>query len=864
MGEVWRATDTKLNRDVAIKVIPDSFARDPDRMARFEREAQVLASLNHPNIATIHGVEDRALVMEFVDGPTLAERIAQGAIPIAEALPIARQIAEALEYAHERGVIHRDLKPSNIKITPEGRVKVLDFGLAKAMGSDASSGGNPASSPTLTIRATVAGVIVGTAAYMSPEQARGQSTDKRADIWSFGVVFYEMLTGRRLFDAPTVSDSLAAVLRADPDWAALPADLPPNMRTMLRRCLERDLKNRLHDIADARLELEQPSSPQQAAAAIPAAHKRSRLGWIVAAVMAIAAAAIAFIHFRESPQPARLVRFVVPPPEKGNFNAWIALSPDGRQLGFTATGPDGITRVWLRALDSLEVRPLSGTDGTVTFFWSPDSRYVVFQSVGKLKKIDTLGGPPQTLCDGVNVLLGGSWNKDGVIIFGSNNGPLMRVSTAGGIASPVTRLEPSRDEITHTDPIFLPDGRHFLYVRRSPRVENAGIYAGSLDSKPEQQSLNRLQATDFSPAYTPPRRGAPGYLLFLRERTLVAQAFDDRRLDVVGEPVPIAEQIGTSITRAFFSVSGDGALAFRGGASGYGGQFTWYDREGHVLGHAGKPGDHLTLALSRDTGRLAYDEPSQGGNRQIWILDIARGVNTRLTFLREGARSPVWSPDGKYVAFSSVRGGSVYVKDAANGGSEKPVLESGGLKILDDWSADGRYLLYTEAATSQDLWALPDPLSGGERKPFPVATSGFNETLGRISPDSRWVAYACDESGRFEVYVSPFPPGDGRSGKWLISSAGGTRPAWRGDGKELFYIQPDHKLMAVDVKTEPQFQLGTPHALFDTPTVASASSIYSRYDVTPDGKRFLMLNVALGEASAPTIVVLNWTAGLKK
>jgi Tol biopolymer transport system component len=861
MGEVWRATDTKLGRDVAIKILPEVLAQDADRMARFAREAQVLASLNHPNIAAIYGVEERALVMELVPGPTLAERIAQGAIPVEEALAIAGQIAEALEYAHEKGVIHRDLKPANIKITPEGRVKVLDFGLAKAMASETPGAGRPEASPTLTMRATMAGVILGTAAYMSPEQARGQEADKRADIWSYGVVVYEMLTGRKLFDAPTVSDSLAAVLRADLDWSALPAGLPANVRSMLRRCLERDPKRRLRDIGDTRIELEQPVD--QAATAAPARRRSPLVAWGLAGVMTIAAAAIGVMHFREAPEAARLVRFDVLPPDKGGFNSWIALSPDGRYLGFTGTGADGLGRVWVRALDSTQARALPGTEGTVTFFWSADSRYVVFQALNKIKKIDVSGGSPQTLCDTAGVMLGGTWNADGVILFGGNNGGIMRVSSAGGVAAPVTRVDQTRDEGNHTDPIFLLDGRHFLYVRRSGHSEEAGVYAGLIDVKPEQQSLKRILASDFSIGYAPPRASSPGRLLYLRDESLMAQAFDERRLEVVGEPVPIAERVGTSITRAFFSASSNGIAAYRAGL-GASTELMWFDREGHHLGTAGEPGYYEDVALSKDASRIAYNRPSQGANRQIWTLDTARGINTRLTFLKDGARSPVWSPDGKYVAFGAIRANGMYVKDSGNSGSEAPVREGGITKFPNDWSRDGRYLLYMDTAASLDLFALPDPLGSGEKKPIAVATSGFNESHGQFSPDARWVAYSSDETGRYEIYVEPFPPGGGRSGKSLVSSAGGRQPRWRADGKELYYIGLDSKLMAVDVKTGPTFQPATPHPLFTAPTIVGATNVQFRYDVTGDGKKFLMVNVATGEPTSPVTVVLNWEAGLKK
>jgi Tol biopolymer transport system component len=584
----------------------------------------------------------------------------------------------------------------------------------------------------------------------------------------------------------------------------------------------------------------------------------------LAAVMTVVAAAVTVIHVRESPPAAPLTQFDVFPPEKVGFNGWIGVSPDGRNLGFIATGADGVPRVWVRPIDSLRARVLPGTDRTVTFFWSPDSRYLVLQSGGKLKKIDVLGGPPQTLCD-VGLLVGGSWNADGVIVFGGNNGPIRRVSAAGGAVSPVTKVEQGRDENNHMYPIFLPDGRHFLYLRRSGRPENTGIYAGSIDAKPEQQSLKRIQAADFSFGYAPSRNGSPARLLFLREDSLMAQAFDERRFEVTGEPAQIAEQVVTSFTRAYFSVSLNGVLAYRGG-SGPTSELTWFDRGGHNLGRAGEPSYYEDMALSKDASRVAYGRPSQGGNRQIWTLDIARDINTLLGFRPDGSRTPVWSSDGKYVAFSSARGNAIYVKDAANSGSERPVLQTGIVKWVNDWSLDGRYLLYTENTASLDLFALPDPLGTGERKPIPVANSRFNESQGQFSPDGRWVAYASDESGRHEIYVVPFPPGDGRTGKSLVSSAGGLQPRWRADGKELYYLGLDGSVIAVDTQTDPAFQAETPHALFRPPTFTSgnATNTVYRYDATRDGKKFLMVNALVGEPPSPVTVVLNWETGLKK
>jgi serine/threonine protein kinase/Tol biopolymer transport system component len=862
MGEVWRATDTKLSRDVAIKILPAEFAADPDRLDRFTREAQVLASLNHPNIAAIYGVEESALVMELVEGQTLAERIAQGPIPPDEAIAIARQIAEALEYAHEHGVIHRDLKPANIKVTPDRRVKVLDFGLAKAISGESVSG-DPVNSPTLTMRATMAGVIVGTAAYMAPEQARGQVVDRRADIWAFGVVLYEMLAGRRLFEAPTISDTLAAVLRAEPDWSALPGGLPGNISTLLRRCLERDSCRRLRDIGDARLELEQPT----AVPAVPSpAPRLRRLPWIGTAAMSIAAAVLAIVHFRETPPAAPpTVRFSILPPEKSTFAQWMALSPDGRYLAFTATGTDSFSRVWVRSLDSLEMRAVAETENTtvITFFWTPDSRSIIFQSGAKIRKVDVAGGAPHSLGDARGTMLNGSGNGTGVVLFGSNNGPVYRISSSGGPSTPLTRIEPSRNETYHTDPIFLPDGIHFLYFRHSSKPEFQGVYVGSIENKPEAQSLARIQPVDLSPGFAPPRDGSTvGHLLQVREGSLLATPFDLRRLEIVGEPVPIAEQVGSNITRAFFSVSGNGVLVYRSGSSASE-EIGWFDRQGRPLGTAVGSGVYQDLALSPDGSRLAYNRTIQGSVYDIWVLDIARAIHTRLTFIPEGARGPAWSPDGRSLAFSAVTGPAMYIQDVATGGAARQIFQASAVSTVSNWTGDGRFLLYTQTTGAFDVMALSNPSGGGERKPIPVANSEFGEMQGQVSPDSRYVAYYSGESGRYEIYVRPFPPGDGNTGKWLVSTSGGAQPRWRRDGAELYYIAADRTLMAVEVKTQPMFQSGTPHPLFPVAqfTMQSPAALY---DVTPDGKRFVVISPGREMAGTPATVVLNWEAALKK
>jgi len=556
MGEVWRATDTKLNRDVAIKILPEAFAQDPDRMARFTREAQVLASLNHPNIATIYGVEERALIMELVEGETL-----HGPLPVDTALDYARQIAEALEYAHERGIVHRDLKPANIKVTPEGRVKVLDFGLAKAMSSDAASG-NPESSPTLTMRATMAGVIMGTAAYMSPEQARGQEADRRADIWAFGVVLYEILTGRQLFAGLTISDTLAAVLKTEPDLAGVPAQVRP----IVERCLRKDPRRRWQAIGDVRLALEDgaPAAPL----ATLAQQRLSKLPWVVAAALLLALIGLAVVYFREPSEPSYQASLL--PPEKAVFtpvtlsSGGFALSPDGRALAFVAT-QDNRTLLWIRRLDALTAHPLAGTDNAYYPFWSPDNRFVGFFMDDKLKKIEVTGGPPHVICE-AGLGRGGSWNQEGTIIFAGLDRTVHRVSAAGGQPVKLTAMDAASAENAHYWPSFLPDGRHFLYAVRRALDENSAIFAGSIDARPGPEQRLELVKTLLNGVYAPPGGpdwiGRAGWLMYLRENTLFAQRFDTAKLKLEGEAVPAAENVGSvrGAMLAGFSVSARGVL----------------------------------------------------------------------------------------------------------------------------------------------------------------------------------------------------------------------------------------------------------------------------------------------------------------
>ena len=881
MGEVYRAHDSKLGRDVAIKVLPDTFARDSERMARFQREAKVLASLNHPNIATIYGLEDsgatHALVMELVEGPTLADRIRSGPIAIAEALPIAKQICEALEYAHEHGIVHRDLKPANVKVTANDAVKILDFGLAKAIEGDASSI-DIANSPTLSRMATQAGVLLGTAAYMSPEQAKGKAVDRRADIWAFGCVLYEMLTGKMAFPGESVTDILAAVIRAEPDWSELPAATPARVRVLLQRCLQKDPKQRLQAIGDARISLDEvlagtPEPLSAAATPVSTPSRQRALPWIVAGVLAVVAAFFAFLHFRETPAaPAAMVRFTTPLLEKTTAAIVpFALSPDGRQLAFEAVGPDGISRLWIRSLDSLEARPLIGSESSSPSvpFWSPDSRYIAFRDGGELKKIDISGGPAQVLCDVKGPAIGGAWSRDGVILFGSGNAGLMKVSESGGVASPVTTLDPSRKETLHAFPTFLADGRHFVYWRASATPGYSGVYIGSLDAKPAEQSLKQLVATTHEPAYVPFSGSGSEELLFMRDKTLMAQPFDAGRLELTGEPVPLAEQVGSIQGYGYFSASTNGVLVYRSDAGGVS-QLTWFDQQGKSFGTAVEPASYDTLSLSPDGTRAAVsrsDDPSNPNLETLWLVDFSRGTSTRFTFGSSSATLGVWSPDGGKIIFASNSGGEydLYQKLASGVTGEQLLLKSSDDKWPTSWSRDGRFLLYQSSGRNVpkgDLWVLP---LEGDKKPFAFQSSAFDSDDGQFSPDGRWVAYVSDESGRNEIYVRTFSPataatGSDTGGKWLISTAGGTEPRWRGDGKELYYLAPDNMVMAVEISANPAFSAGVPKALFQAPRYPSFIS-ESHWDVTRDGKRFLF---AAQSTQAPFTVVVNWQAGLKK
>jgi serine/threonine protein kinase len=882
MGEVYRARDAKLGRDVALKVLPEAFARDAERLARFQREAKVLASLNHANIASIYGLEDsgstHALVMELVEGPTLADRIHSGPIPIDESVRIAKQITEALEYAHERGIVHRDLKPANMKITSDDAVKVLDFGLAKAIEGDAASI-ETSTSPTMSRMATLAGVLLGTAAYMSPEQAKAKAVDRRADIWAFGCVLYEMLTGKMPFSGETVTDTLASIIKEEPDWSQLPAATPVRVRVLLQRCLQKDPKQRLQAIGDARISLDEtlagaPEASSIGAMQIPVPLWRRALPWTLFTAAAIALAALAFLHFRESPPaPAQPVRFQIPLPEKASLatTGAFAVSPDGRSLAFAARGSDGVLSVWIRDLESLDARRLPGSESTVSnlppFIWSFDSRYIAFDAGGKLKRIDVSNGAAETLCDLQDTAVGGSWSRDGVIIFGTGSGGIMRVSANGGSASALTALDSSRGETNHVLPSFLPDGRHFIYMRGSGNAGNNGVYIGSLDVGPEQQDSKRLLATGFGAIYVPSSDGESDQLLYDRDGTLMAQPFDGRRMELTGEPVHVAEQLRSYSHYGFFSASTNNVLVYRTGGGGEDFQLTWFDRRGKVLGTAGAPSDYLYPALSPDGKRAAVGRRDpQTGKLALWLMDFARDTSTRFTFGSFNADDPIWSRDGNRVIFTSNVGGrwDVYQKAATGAAGEEPLMTSNENKIPGSLSPDGRFLLYSadDPKTKRDLWVLP---LEGDKKAFPFLKTEFDEDDGQFSPDGHWVAYASDESGRFEIYVRKFSPNSAvaapeTAGKWQVSYGGGREPRWSTDGKEMYYVTLDWKVMAVEVTTNPVFRSRSPVPLFQAPQQPATTE----GDYTVDGKRFLFFSPVVQTGQAPFTVVLNWQSGSKK
>lgn len=873
MGEVYRAHDSKLKRDVAIKVLPEEFSRDSERVSRFQREAEVLAALNHQNIAAIHDLQiagqTRFLVLEFVEGDSLAGMLAKrGALPADEAFQIASQICDALEAAHEKGIVHRDLKPANVKVMPDGKVKVLDFGLAKALEPSPANAGL-SNSPTLSMAATNAGIILGTAAYMSPEQAKGRPVDRRTDIFAFGCVLYEMLAGRPAFDGDDVTEILGRVVTAEPDWSRLPAGTLPSIERLLRRALKKDARRRLGDIRDARIEIEEAGTEAEGSPAARSA-RGARLAWIVAAAAVLAAALFAVPavrYLRQTPPPEMRVEIGTPStPSPLHF----ALSPDGQYIVFVAAG-DGPPRLWLRALDKTEAQPIAGTNGAEFPFWSADSRSIGFFAASKLYRIDIAGGPPQVLANAPRGY-GGAWNADGTILFTPTGAsPLSRVAASGGDPVAVTRLDPPL-HVSHRFPQFLPDGRHFLFYDTSISLEAQGIYLGSLDGGEPK----RLTAADTAGAYLRPDR-----VIFVRQGALVARRLDVARAELMGDPVTLADPVGYDAVFLLggFSVSADGRVAYRGGGAGRV-QLTWFDRTGKAVGVAGDPdGNNLQYPELSPSGRHVALQRTVQNNTDVFLMDLVRGGLTRFTFDAARDMDPLWSPDGTWIAFRSDRKGpNLYLKPSSGVGAEELLWETANVKVPQDWSRDGRFLLYYEVdpKTARDLWAVDmsganasppgrsnQVMTAKERKPRVVVNTPFDETRAQFSPDGRFVAYQTNEPGQFEIFVQPFPEANG---KWQVSTGGGTEPRWRADGKELYFLAPDGKMMAVAV-TAPgaTFEAGLPVALFPTRIVSGGVGAVNRpqYAVSRDG-RFLINQPVEESTASPITLILNWNPEEKR
>jgi serine/threonine-protein kinase len=894
MGEVYRAHDTTLGRDVALKILPDAFAADPDRLARFRREAKTLASLNHPNIGGIHGLEGaggvQALVLELVEGDDLSQRIERGPLPVEEALPIARQIADALDAAHEQGIIHRDLKPANIKVRPDGTVKVLDFGLAKAIEGAGSAGAEThlQSPALLTPAMTQDGMILGTAAYMAPEQAKGRTADKRSDIWAFGVVVFEMLAARRPFTGETISDTLASVLKTDPDWPALPSAVPPGLRRLLRWCLEKDPKRRLQAIGDARLQIEDLLSgvPGDAVATRPPLPRRRLVA--VASVVFLAGAVVAALTAWAlmRPRPAKLqpFRFAIVPPAAQPFTLSgpfrdLAVSPQGTHLVYASVA-SGESRLMVRAIDRLDAVPLGGIADATGPFFSPDGRWIGYFSGtigGNLKKVSITGGPPVSLTRTHGNSGGASWAADDTIVFATlpsaPNTGLLRVSAAGGEPTVLTTPDVAHGELLHLFPSVLPGGRAVLFTitSRGP-IENAQVAVLDLTTG-QRKTLIRggSQAEYVDPSTTPTDSGRAvsgpgGYLVYATAGTLRAVRFNPATLEVLSDPVVVVDSVRTMPNGAAeFSISRQGTLIYvPGGAARTNRSLAWVDRQGHEEPIVAPPRAYQMPRVSPDGTRVAVSISDQ--DFDIWIWNIARRTLTRLTDGPGADWYPVWTPDSQRIAFGSAQAGRAVWQAADNTGTVEPLTT--GLAGPASISTDGtRMIVGTNTPkTGWDLSVLrmDGPSGAGGSRPIePLVQTPATELFGELSPDGHWLAYQSDESGQNQIWVRPFPNVNG--GHWQISTGGGITPVWARNGKELFYLGGTNAVISVPIQTAPTFSAGLPTKLFDGRYVASP--FWRSYDISPDGRRFLMIkaDTAGEQPSTPAsmVVVLNWFEELK-
>ena len=861
MGEVYRAQDTRLDRIVAIKVLPAHLSSSPELKQRLEREAKVVSSLSHPNICTLfdvgHQEDTTYLVMEHLQGETLAARLRRGALPMEQVLEFGIQMADALDRAHKSDVIHRDIKPGNVMLTASG-VKLLDFGLAKHQASEGSTSGADLSqmltqSPD-SADLTAAGTILGTFQYMAPEQIEGGEVDARSDIFALGAVLYEMATGRKAFSGKSQASLIGSIMQSQPEPVSRVTALsPPAFDRVLEACLAKDPEERWNTAHDVRLQLQwlAEGGSQVGVPAPVAARRRNRerLAWVTAALTAIVATTFAVLWALRAPEPPPVVRFEVPAPEGLPLVGSPRISPDGRFLAFSAVDEQGQPRIWLRALNSVEAQPLAGTEGArLRPFWSPDSRHVGFMADGKLKRTPVSGGPPQVICDAPTGA-DGTWSEDGTILFdGRRPDPILQVPAGGGIATP--RVEGPGEARTATVgwPQFLPGGKSFLYVRDGDQPD---VMLASLDGGEGRKVLAGQSRVEYAP---------PGYLLYVRESTLVAHPFDAESGELTGDPMPLAQDLGVdAIGLAHFSASRNGVLVFRGGEAG-GGAYQWVDRNGQPeAAPLMDAADFGAFDLSPDGRWLAFERRGSEGS-DIWIRDLTRGTSSRFTFADGDDTAPLWSPDGTRIAFAtaSENGPRPAVKSVGGAGEKKLLLDAaGGAQFPSSWSPDGRHLLYIEFNQEGSVDSGVLDLEGdGETRPF--RKSPFFDVRARFSPDGRWVAYQSNESGRGEVYVQPF---EGLGRKWQISTAGGREPEWNPRGGELYYLSPELSLMRVDVNTGAAFEAGIPEPLF-TANLRPLRTINNRYSISRDGQRILLLGSLSEDSTPPTTVVLNWTQEL--
>jgi Tol biopolymer transport system component len=857
MGEVYRARDTRLGRDVAIKVLPQHLSENPEVHARFEREARTISSLNHPHICTLHDVgreqDDEYLVMEMIEGETLAQRLERGPLPIPEVLKLGIQIADALDRAHRAGIVHRDFKPGNVMLSKSG-AKLTDFGLARRIGPIAGAANSGVTiaqltqSPTVASPLTAEGSIVGTFLYMAPEQLEGRETDARGDLWALGCVLYEMATGHRAFEGRTQASLIGAIMNSEPPpVSSVTAFAPPALDGLIRACLAKDPEERIQTAHDVKLQLTwiQQSGSTPTAVAAPVVTKRratrEAIAWTVAGV---SLALLGLIAWRGMNAPsAQQIRFSIPIPDRLTGVDLPRVSPDGRTIAFSAQDSTGRRMIWVRPMNALAANPLPGTERSGRPFWSPDSRHLAFFADGKLKKIALAGGPPIVVCDAPSGS-DGSWGTHNVILYdGGTTDPIRRVSAGGGVAATAV---PS-DSIAGVGwPAFLPDGQHFFYTEL-PITDPSRIMLGTLG----QPKGVPLGVTGSRIEYSP-----DGYLLFARERTLLAQRFDLGRRRMVGEPFPVAEDLPVSgSAQANFTVSGNGVLVYRTTGAIIS-RLVWLDRSGHELGQVGPPGDYRAPALSRDGSRVAIRRrESDASNLDIWTIEIGRGTSTRLTFDPADDSGPLWSPDGTQIVWQSSRGNesALWMKNSNGVGKEERIANGFAFATPLDWSRDGKWLLVQnqDPRTGVDMLVLP---MTGDRKPQTLLQTPFNEGRGRFSPDGRWVVYESDESGHPEIYAVGF---QGASGRWQISNDGGSDPAWSPDGREIYYLSRDQKLMAVPITEGATLTAGTPHALFQVQVEAGTRR--NVYEVAPDGKRFLF-QVPAGDTGTPITAVVNWRA----